>query len=336
MARLTSTRFQISYVNPTTRDEPADVPADIKRLVDAFENSTPMYAQGTIATRPVAGVLGRFYFATNEGILYLDNGTSWVVWGPPADSVGTAAIADNALSSTGLFTSRPVANTVPAGYEYFASDTVASYRSNGTAWVRLDADMAKVDHFAVVPTAGWIRADNTPITTAMAHASDLRAALVAAANPFGVSGSDPRVPNAQGRVSVDQDGTADFNVVGKSLGAKTVAAPLQAHSHGGGVVGTDLTHSHAGWTDSQGAHNHGPGGDNFARTAGTQGGGTGTGRTIISSWTGNTTTDGAHSHNVGMDNRLGVHGHTINSDGVADTSHNNLQPYIVLPAYIKL
>ena len=37
----------------------------------------PMLA-GTLAARPAAGVEGRFYWTTDEHILYRDNGTSWV------------------------------------------------------------------------------------------------------------------------------------------------------------------------------------------------------------------------------------------------------------------
>jgi microcystin-dependent protein len=82
MTRSTSPRYQISYVSPTLRDEPADVPGDIKRLVDAIEVSA-MYLQGTIAARPAAAIAGRLYFATNELILYYDSGTAWTAIGPP-------------------------------------------------------------------------------------------------------------------------------------------------------------------------------------------------------------------------------------------------------------
>jgi microcystin-dependent protein len=98
MARQTSPRYQISYVNPATRDEPADVPADIKRLVDAIEISA-MFSQGPIASRPVStpgtpGITGRFYYATNENRLYFDFGTGWQVIGPPVagDTVPAGAV----------------------------------------------------------------------------------------------------------------------------------------------------------------------------------------------------------------------------------------------------
>jgi microcystin-dependent protein len=82
MTRSTSPRYQISYVSPTLRDEPADVPGDIKRLVDAIEVSA-MYLQGPIASRPAAAIAGRIYFATNELILYYDDGAAWTTIGPP-------------------------------------------------------------------------------------------------------------------------------------------------------------------------------------------------------------------------------------------------------------
>lgn len=34
---------------------------------------------GTIAERPIAGINERYYYATDENILYRDNGSAWVV-----------------------------------------------------------------------------------------------------------------------------------------------------------------------------------------------------------------------------------------------------------------
>ena len=81
MARQTSPRYQIQYVDPTLRNEPADVPAEIKRVVDAVERSA-MFSQGAIADRPAStpgtpGITGRFFYATNENRLYYDYGTGW-------------------------------------------------------------------------------------------------------------------------------------------------------------------------------------------------------------------------------------------------------------------
>lgn len=87
MARSTSSRFEISYVNVVTRDEPADFPAEMKRLVDAFEDKTPMWAVGTAAARPAAGKSGRLYFATDTLVLSYDTGSQWIAIGPTAPTL---------------------------------------------------------------------------------------------------------------------------------------------------------------------------------------------------------------------------------------------------------
>jgi hypothetical protein len=87
MTRITSPRFLISYPSPAVRDEPADVPSDLKLLVDGIEKGV-IYGQGTFANRPVStggspGIQGRIYEATDRGILYYDFGTGWQIIGPP-------------------------------------------------------------------------------------------------------------------------------------------------------------------------------------------------------------------------------------------------------------
>jgi hypothetical protein len=40
--------------------------------------SSPAFLVGTIALRPTAGQLGRYYFATDQGLIYFDTGSAWV------------------------------------------------------------------------------------------------------------------------------------------------------------------------------------------------------------------------------------------------------------------
>lgn len=77
MTRIVSPRYQISYPSPTLRDEPADVPGDLKRLIDAIEISA-MYGQGTFAARPPFGISGRYYWCTDHLTLYYDTGAAWI------------------------------------------------------------------------------------------------------------------------------------------------------------------------------------------------------------------------------------------------------------------
>jgi hypothetical protein len=72
----------------------ADVPRDMGYLAADLDN-VAMDSQGLISARPVStpgspGKYGRYYFATDEGILYRDHGTGW-------NSVG--ALADRSVTS---------------------------------------------------------------------------------------------------------------------------------------------------------------------------------------------------------------------------------------------
>lgn len=76
---LTSTRYQISYPNPT-RVDTADVPRDIGSVVTAIEKSM-MYGQGTFGVRPAVGIQGRTYYASDAQTFWYDTGSAWIEWG---------------------------------------------------------------------------------------------------------------------------------------------------------------------------------------------------------------------------------------------------------------
>ena len=66
--------------------DPADVPLDLSKLATALDSggsgSIPGGVaydnQGTFAQRPAAGVRGRYYFTTDNGVLYRDTGAAWI------------------------------------------------------------------------------------------------------------------------------------------------------------------------------------------------------------------------------------------------------------------
>lgn len=72
----TTTRLALPYPSPS---DPNNVPSDLQKLANALDTITADYASGTAASRPTAGVNGRFYLATDTGALSLDNGTAWTV-----------------------------------------------------------------------------------------------------------------------------------------------------------------------------------------------------------------------------------------------------------------
>ncbi len=71
----TTTRLALPYPSPS---DPNNVPSDLQKLANALDSITADYASGTAASRPAAGVNGRFYLATDSGALSLDNGTAWI------------------------------------------------------------------------------------------------------------------------------------------------------------------------------------------------------------------------------------------------------------------
>jgi len=70
----TTTRLALPYPSPS---DPNNVPSDLQKLANALDSITADYASGTAASRPTAGVNGRFYLSTDTGALSLDNGTAW-------------------------------------------------------------------------------------------------------------------------------------------------------------------------------------------------------------------------------------------------------------------
>jgi hypothetical protein len=58
----------------------------MKDLVDDIDPQTAIFAQGTLASRPVStpgtpGKQGRLYYATDQSIVYYDHGTGWIAVG---------------------------------------------------------------------------------------------------------------------------------------------------------------------------------------------------------------------------------------------------------------
>lgn len=76
-----STRYLINYPS-ADRSDSSDVPRDIESVVNAVETSV-MFGQGTLASRPAFGTTGRLYMATDltPKTLYYDDGASWTATG---------------------------------------------------------------------------------------------------------------------------------------------------------------------------------------------------------------------------------------------------------------
>jgi len=69
---------------------PADVPGDILALATRLDTIIAMDDQGSLGSRPAAGVSGRYYTDTVSGLTYRDNGSAWIALNPVGVGDGPA------------------------------------------------------------------------------------------------------------------------------------------------------------------------------------------------------------------------------------------------------
>lgn len=84
-------------------------------------------------------------------------------------------------------------------------------------------ELGALQAFVIAPSTKWALADGTAVTVASGHTA-LRTALINAGNPFGVSGSDPRLPDLRGRTVI---GTGQ----GTGLTSRAAGAQVGAETH---------------------------------------------------------------------------------------------------------
>jgi hypothetical protein len=98
---------------------------------------------------------------------------------------------------------------------------------------------------------GWIECNGAAITVAMGSAyTAIRALLINASNPFGLSGSDPKIPDLRGRFirSNGSDGTYTSGTFGQT---QDDAIVQHGHTLGTGN-GNKLSQVNAGVSDGSG------------------------------------------------------------------------------------
>lgn len=74
MPELPSTRLGLP--GPASADAIA-VPAHLRSMRDALDTVAVAFAQGLGSDRPAPATAGRLYFATDDGALFYDTGSSW-------------------------------------------------------------------------------------------------------------------------------------------------------------------------------------------------------------------------------------------------------------------
>src|SRR5215831_948588 len=104
-------------------NNPADVPTDIDKLRQRIDATAAMYLQGTTASRPAAGIVGRLFFSTDEHLLYYDDGS---VWQSPFTPPGTLRLSAAAAAASGWL--------LCDGAAYPRAEYAALFAAIGTAW----------------------------------------------------------------------------------------------------------------------------------------------------------------------------------------------------------
>ena len=221
-----TTRRQIPYPDADNSESPAG-PAQIKAVADSLDDA-PYWDKGIFADRPVStpaspGKDGRFYYVigdatpANNGVLWLDYGTGWVV----ANGAGTIIDTLN---------NQPAANTVPSGTRFFATDQVAEYVSDGTAWTRVSSPAGLiVMTLAAAADPGYILLQGQAWPSTSGIYADLYGELGGTTLP------DFRGLGPMGYKS----GDSDFGTLRASGGEKKhtlTNGELPAHHHGGVIT----------------------------------------------------------------------------------------------------
>ena len=88
---LSTPRLGIAYPQGT---DTAVVPRDVYAVADYIDDYVTIFGSGTIAARPAATLAGRFYYATDNGILYFSTGTAWVALNDTIAAVPVGVVLD--------------------------------------------------------------------------------------------------------------------------------------------------------------------------------------------------------------------------------------------------
>ena len=245
------------------------------------------------------------------------------------------------MGSVGTLSNRPAAGKV--NRTYFATDENILYFDTGSGWIAIPTIQTGRIHDVLDMKfsarrnehSGWIYADGRALASGVYPAA--RAALVADGNPFGVSGSNPLLPDMRGRAPLGAGTGAGLTArtFGQQVGAEShtlTAAQMPAHNHGG-ASGNAGSHNHGGATGSMNRnnpHQHAHE-DGYPDSGGTSGSPyieicnqvpcLGTLIHIRNSYA----TDVNHEHSIST---VADHSHSVTSEG-GGGSHPSMQPSTV-------
>lgn len=134
---MPTTTTRRGFTRPALTDAP-DIIAAVGTHLDQIDTQMGSITQGTLAARPVTGKDGDYYIARND-TTFSPNGTpywwdsSGATWRSLKHVASHGIGGGDALVGAGLYSARPAANAVPAGFLYKATNA-GTYISDGTNW----------------------------------------------------------------------------------------------------------------------------------------------------------------------------------------------------------
>jgi len=340
----TTTRLSLPY--PGGGDSP-DGPAQIGALAQALDNAAIDLAEGTFAARPAASIRGRYYYATDVGVLYRDRGSSWMPVTLEDGQIVNAKVAANAAiaesklalasdAAAGTASRRTLgtgATQATAGNDSRLSDQrTPSDGSVTLAKLATAIANAIVKPGTVFDFAGATLPDGYLLCDGSAVSRDTYADLFAAIGITHGSGDGSttfNLPDARGRVTVGKGTHAEVDTLGESDGLAVGSRRLKhTHTIAAEAPATDMV---ATSTDAQGYHGH---------TAYTSDGSNST------TWNGTSGVASAasikHTHGVGVEpsgshaHYVYPHAHYVNSHSHGGASGPEGPAHIVFNKMIKV
>jgi hypothetical protein len=121
-----------------------DVPRDHNALANALDGIIAMDLQGLLAARPAAAIRGRYFWATDVGIMYRDDGAAWTAINPATaqtmlDAPGQV-LQEGVMSGGAVTRIDPATVRVSAGSAWIDGDAIAGFGSGRypVSWPQTD------------------------------------------------------------------------------------------------------------------------------------------------------------------------------------------------------
>ena len=271
----TTPRYAFTYPSPT---DATDIPDAIAIPLDQIDANVVMEYSGTLAARPAASIFGRRYYVTgdptpaNNGLEYMDTGTTWISVGPINTSAGNiaqqlpgaaAAAGNSGLSADSLHSHArepvsTVADILPIGDTASAGNSgkwvdAAHVHAGGFSLGDFKQTANTSINYAGGPVNGFLPADGRLMgSTTGTYAAFYNACGGDASYPWGRDGlGNFYAPDTRDRILI----TAGISyTVGQKVGAANVqlsVANLPSHDH----PLSNTSHNH-GTTEPAAGHAH--------------------------------------------------------------------------------